>query len=52
LSHKIRKNPTTGIPEECVVCQLRKLYDPSGYQTVRGKKIDGGERGCVRINGS
>ncbi len=29
---KIRKSDP-GIPETCVVCQLRKLYDSEGYQT-------------------
>ncbi len=43
---KIRKSDP-GIPETCVVCQLRKLYDPEGYQTS-WEEDRRGERGCVQ----
>ena len=43
---KIKKTDP-GIPETCVVCQLRKLYDPEGYQTS-WEEDRRGERGCVQ----
>jgi tryptophanyl-tRNA synthetase len=43
---KIRKTDP-GIPEECVVCQLRKLYDPDGYQTSWEEDRQG-LRGCMQ----
>jgi tryptophanyl-tRNA synthetase len=43
---KIRKTDP-GIPETCVVCQLRRLYDPEGYQ-VSWEEDRRGERGCVQ----
>ena len=43
---KIRKTDP-GVPENCVVCQLRRLYDPDGYQTSWHEDI-AGERGCMQ----
>jgi len=43
---KIRKTDP-GIPEECVVCQLRKVYDPGNYQASWDEDRRG-ERGCVQ----
>jgi tryptophanyl-tRNA synthetase len=43
---KIRKTDP-GIPENCVVCQLRRLYDPTGYQTSWDEDV-AGERGCMQ----
>jgi tryptophanyl-tRNA synthetase len=43
---KIRKTDP-GIPETCAVCQLRKLYDPNGYQTSWEEDI-AGIRGCMQ----
>ena len=34
-----------GIPAGCVVCQLRRTYDPSGYKT-QWDECKGGLRGC------
>ena len=35
------------MPENCVVCQLRRLYDPDGYQPS-WEEDRRGERGCVQ----
>ncbi len=43
---KIRKTDP-GIPEECVVCQLRKVYDPENYR-ISWEEDRRGERGCVQ----
>lgn len=43
---KIRKTDP-GVPEQCVVCQLRKLYDPEGYRTS-WEEDRAGQRGCVQ----
>jgi tryptophanyl-tRNA synthetase len=43
---KIRKTDP-GVPENCVVCQLRRLYDPAGYQ-ASWEEDRAGERGCVQ----
>lgn len=43
---KIRKTDP-GIPEECVVCRLRKVYDPDGYQQSWDEDRRG-LRGCVQ----
>jgi tryptophanyl-tRNA synthetase len=43
---KIRKSDP-GIPENCAVCQLRKVYDPSGYRASWDEDI-AGERGCMQ----
>jgi len=43
---KIRKSDP-GVPEECVVCQLRKVYDPENYM-VSWEEDRRGERGCVQ----
>ena len=43
---KIRKTDP-GIPETCVVCQLRRVYDPAGYSTS-WEEDRRGERGCVQ----
>lgn len=34
-----------GIPEGCVACQLRRVYDPSGYQ-AQWDECRAGQRGC------
>ena len=36
-----------GVPEGCSVCQLRRLYDPSGYQ-VQWEECRAATRGCVQ----
>jgi tryptophanyl-tRNA synthetase len=43
---KLRKTDP-GIPETCVVCQLRRIYDPDGYQ-VSWEEDRAGERGCMQ----
>ncbi len=43
---KIRKTDP-GIPESCVVCQLRRIYDPGNYQTSWEEDRQG-VRGCVQ----
>jgi tryptophanyl-tRNA synthetase len=43
---KIRKTDP-GVPENCAVCQLRKVYDPVGYATSWNEDI-AGERGCMQ----
>jgi tryptophanyl-tRNA synthetase len=43
---KIKKDDP-GIPEGCAVCQLRKLYDPAGYQP-QWDECRSGARGCVQ----
>lgn len=43
---KIRKTDP-GVPESCVVCQLRRLYDPDDYQTS-WEECRSGARGCVQ----
>lgn len=43
---KIRKSDP-GIPENCAVCQLRKLIDPNDYSTSWEEDI-AGERGCMQ----
>jgi len=43
---KIRKTDP-GIPEECVVCQLRKVYDPENY-LISWEEDRRGLRGCVQ----
>lgn len=43
---KIRKSDP-GVPENCVVCQLRRVYDPDGYQ-VAWDECRSGARGCVQ----
>jgi tryptophanyl-tRNA synthetase len=43
---KIRKDDP-GVPENCVVCQLRRVYDPEGYQTS-WEEDRKGLRGCVQ----
>jgi len=43
---KIRKSDP-GVPESCVVCQLRRVYDPDGY-TASWEADRRGERGCVQ----
>lgn len=43
---KIRKTDP-GIPEDCVVCQLRRVYDPENYQTS-WEEDRRGERGCMQ----
>ncbi len=43
---KIRKSDP-GVPESCVVCQLRKLYDPHGY-SISWEEDRQGIRGCVQ----
>ncbi|MDX1934697.1 MAG: tryptophan--tRNA ligase [Capsulimonadales bacterium] len=43
---KIRKTDA-GIPEGCAVCQLRKLYDPTGYP-VQWEECRSGARGCMQ----
>lgn len=34
-----------GVPEGCVACQLRRVYDPGGYQ-AQWDECRGGRRGC------
>lgn len=43
---KIRKSDP-GDPENCVVCQLRKVFDPDGYQ-VSWDEDRAGTRGCMQ----
>jgi tryptophanyl-tRNA synthetase len=43
---KIRKSDP-GEPEGCVVCQLRRIYDPDGYG-VQWEECRSGARGCVQ----
>jgi len=43
---KIRKTDP-GIPENCAVCQLRKVYDPDGYRASWDEDI-AGTRGCMQ----
>lgn len=43
---KIRKSDP-GVPENCVVCQLRRLYDPGNYQTS-WEEDRAGVRGCMQ----
>jgi tryptophanyl-tRNA synthetase len=43
---KIKKTDP-GIPENCVVCQLRKIYTPSGYH-LSWEEDRAGIRGCVQ----
>ena len=43
---KIRKTDP-GVPENCVVCQLRRVYDPEGY-SPSWEEDRAGERGCVQ----
>ena len=43
---KLRKNDP-GVPENCVVCQLRKVYDPDNYSTS-WEEDRAGERGCMQ----
>ncbi|MCX6380733.1 MAG: tryptophan--tRNA ligase [Armatimonadetes bacterium] len=43
---KMRKTDP-GVPENCVVCQLRRVYDPEGYKTSWDEDR-AGERGCVQ----
>ena len=43
---KLRKTDP-GIPESCAVCQLRKVFDPEGYQTS-WEEDRRGERGCMQ----
>jgi tryptophanyl-tRNA synthetase len=56
VSKKIKKAFTTptrlrlsdpGVPEGCSVCQLRRLYDPEGYQ-VQWDECRAATRGCVQ----
>ena len=46
---KIRRDDP-GIPEGCAVCQLRKLYDPTGYQP-QWDECRSGARGCMQSKG-
>ena len=41
------KKSDPGVPENCVVCQLRKIYDPDGYAKSWDEDADG-TRGCVQ----
>jgi tryptophanyl-tRNA synthetase len=43
---KIRKSDP-GIPETCAVCQLRRIYDPEGYETSWNEDREG-IRGCMQ----
>lgn len=43
---KIRKSDP-GVPENCVVCQLRRVYDPQGYRPS-WEEDRAGERGCMQ----
>lgn len=43
---KIRKTDP-GVPENCVVCQLRRIYDPEGYWTS-WEEDRAGARGCLQ----
>jgi tryptophanyl-tRNA synthetase len=35
------------VPESCVVCQLRRIYDPEGYGTS-WEEDRAGHRGCMQ----
>jgi tryptophanyl-tRNA synthetase len=43
---KIRKTDP-GLPENCVVCQLRRIYDPDGY-AISWEEDRAGARGCMQ----
>jgi tryptophanyl-tRNA synthetase len=43
---KIKKTDP-GVPENCVVCQLRRLYDPENY-SLSWEECRSGARGCVQ----
>ncbi len=43
---KIKKTDP-GVPENCVVCQLRRLYDPENY-SLAWEECRSGARGCVQ----
>ena len=43
---KIRKTDP-GVPESCVVCQLRRIYDPAGFQPSWDEDM-AGVRGCMQ----
>lgn len=43
---KIRKTDP-GVPENCAVCQLRRLYDPQNYG-ASWEEDRAGERGCIQ----
>jgi tryptophanyl-tRNA synthetase len=43
---KIKKSDP-GVPENCVVCQLRKIYDPENYQKSWDEDREG-HRGCMQ----
>ena len=43
---KLRKDDP-GVPEGCAVCQLRRLYDPSGYEP-QWDECRSGARGCMQ----
>jgi tryptophanyl-tRNA synthetase len=43
---KIRKSDP-GVPENCVVCQLRRVYDPEGY-SASWEEDRAGMRGCMQ----
>jgi len=43
---KIRKTDP-GVPENCVVCQLRKIYDPENYR-ISWEECRQGLRGCTQ----
>ena len=43
---KLRKTDP-GVPEGCVVCQWRKVFDPEGYLTSWDEDR-AGERGCMQ----
>ena len=43
---KLRKSDP-GVPENCVVCQLRRVYDPQGFQPSWNEDI-AGARGCMQ----
>ena len=43
---KLRKNDP-GVPENCVVCQLRRVYDPENYSNS-WEEDRRGERGCMQ----
>ncbi len=43
---KIRKSDP-GVPENCAVCLLRKVYDPTGFQSSWDEDV-AGVRGCMQ----
>lgn len=43
---KIRKSDP-GVPENCAVCQLRRIYDPDGF-TASWEEDRDGTRGCMQ----